>query len=1369
MSQSPYIKCPDCDRICASQGNLGLHRSKMHKIKVPDHIKSVNIVRLFPEGKSHYCCLCNTIIGSFPNFKRHFSTAHKGISLNISAKCVICNREFEKSSGAGVHVKRSHKIGKDGKYPLSPSPVMSFIDMSSSHNNSCARSRRSRTVTLVNSPLSGISKSHTFVSSTDSNPNTTADGESTNIILSRSIVQVSPPLGSNTQNISSTASRSHISENSHGIPPPLLLDIDLDEDPSEVLSSSPPRPCHTPTPSEDSPPPSTPYPLIPTKPQSPISPIPEIPLSGDPGSINTPSLITHHQPSSDTGVAFIGCTAESCPVQSNSRGLQSPITTIPVIPLTGDSDSTNIPSTIAFHQPPSDPRVAFVGCTVESRVVQSSSDVPNDSSLVNDNPSTCMGHRAANNLPNLEPPVALSGCTVGDRDKYNTTGSTRSNNSRGKDSEFVRQWHHRISSAASFEDFSTSCGLFAEDVVTKGKEMSSNSRGRPTPNPRNRPNGRVANRNRRPLQFNPRDAKRLQILYRLSKKRAARQVLNDSNTPYSGTKDRAEQYFTETFSPSSVDLDELLHSLCNHVPSAAEDPSIMAPMTQKEIKSKLTSMSNSAPGKDKVEYRHLKLVDPNCKVLGAIFNKCLSEHKIPATWKSSTTILIYKKGPGDDPSNFRPIALMSCLYKLFTSILSARVSNFAINNNLLSSQQKSARPSEGCHEHTFTLQSVVADCKRNRKNCFFAWLDLRNAFGSVSHDAIYVTLKHMGFSEQLIDLVKDIYTDAETVVKLSKDEETDPIMVNAGVKQGCPISPILFNLTTELLIRTVQSRCNENSDIAFKLHGNPVYVLAYADDLVLVSRTRNGLQTLLNDVSFAANILQLSFRPDKCATLSLTCNSKREPSRVGDTVFSVQDGNIPVLLKEESYRYLGVPIGLLYDANDMGKITDKLIKDLEKIRDSLLAPWQKLDAVRTFIQPCLTYVLRTCPVTRESLKSYRSKLIDVLRSICHLPKRSTTHYFFADKSVGGLGLQDPFDERHIQSIVHSVKILAATDTLINKIAKAQLKSVVYRCFHRDPTDDEIGEFLSGSMNGELSNHSKANNSQTLWSRCRIACRAMKVKVKSVNDSVMISVDNFVTSADHKSVAYYLHHRCLKIHADQFKDLPDQGKAARCFQENKISSTHGWCYDGTGIRFCDWRFIHRARTNTLPTNDVKSRWFDDCSPKCRRCHSDIDTETLPHIICNCRPNMVKITARHDAVLKRLADQIKEGDVVIDQVVPGAPGEDRPDIVVRDGDKAIIIDVTCPFENGKSALSIANNRKKEKYGYLIDFFASQNVRAKVFGFVVGALGGWFADNEKVLNEIGMPMPYRTLFRKLCCSDVIKGSRNIYVEHLTGVPQV
>ncbi len=114
------------------------------------------------------------------------------------------------------------------------------------------------------------------------------------------------------------------------------------------------------------------------------------------------------------------------------------------------------------------------------------------------------------------------------------------------------------------------------------------------------------------------------------------------------------------------------------------------------------SMSNSAPGKNRVEYRHLKLVDPDCSLMELVLNWCISERQIPMAWKQSTIILIYKKGDSNDPSNFRPIALMSCLYKLLTAHLSARVSQFAVDQNLMSTHQKSTRPSKGCHEHTFT-------------------------------------------------------------------------------------------------------------------------------------------------------------------------------------------------------------------------------------------------------------------------------------------------------------------------------------------------------------------------------------------------------------------------------------------------------------------------------------------------------------------------------------------------------------------------------------------------------------------------------------------------------------------------------------------
>ena len=235
------------------------------------------------------------------------------------------------------------------------------------------------------------------------------------------------------------------------------------------------------------------------------------------------------------------------------------------------------------------------------------------------------------------------------------------------------------------------------------------------------------------------------------------------------------------------------------IPSAPVDDRLYAPISADEASNKLRSPSNSAPGSDKVQYRHLCSVDPKCNILSSIFNRCLSESDVPEEWKTSSTILIHKKGDSSDVSNFRPIALMSCIYKLFMSILANRLVTFSINNNLLSDVQKSARPTEGCYEHTFILQSLVLDAKRLGKDLFISWLDLKNAFGSVPHDVIKTTLSHLGIPEGIIKLIENVYTNATTVVN-TPSGSTSPIPILAGVKQGCPLSPILFNLCVEIFL-----------------------------------------------------------------------------------------------------------------------------------------------------------------------------------------------------------------------------------------------------------------------------------------------------------------------------------------------------------------------------------------------------------------------------------------------------------------------------------------------------------------------------------------------------------------------------------------
>ena len=243
----------------------------------------------------------------------------------------------------------------------------------------------------------------------------------------------------------------------------------------------------------------------------------------------------------------------------------------------------------------------------------------------------------------------------------------------------------------------------------------------------------------------------------------------------------------------------------------------------------------------------------------------------------------------------------------------------------------------------------------------------------------------MGFPPDLVRMITNVYTGATTEV-LTSTGKTSSIPIHSGVKQGCPLSAILFNLLLELVIRKCISAAAQSHRDPLKHHGLSIPILAYADDIVLLARNPQGLQHLLDAVSLAATTVNLEFRPDKCASL---CLNKTAP-RIQGHEFLVQGNPILSLAKEEHYHYIGIPIGLIPNITEIATLVDTLCDKLKKICQSLLCPWQKLDAIRTFVQPCLTYALRTTDPTNTSFLVYRKELLATVRSICHLPNHATS-------------------------------------------------------------------------------------------------------------------------------------------------------------------------------------------------------------------------------------------------------------------------------------------------------------------------------------------------------------------------------------------
>ncbi|NXH21173.1 PO21 protein, partial [Bucco capensis] len=110
------------------------------------------------------------------------------------------------------------------------------------------------------------------------------------------------------------------------------------------------------------------------------------------------------------------------------------------------------------------------------------------------------------------------------------------------------------------------------------------------------------------------------------------------------------------------------------------------------------------------------------------------------------------------------------------------------------------------------------------------------AFDSVSHSHIIAVLKQKGVDVQIINLIGDLYNNIFTSIKM-KNGYTEAIGIKSGVKQGDPMSPILFNLCIYPLLCKL-----ENSPKGFQVGNTKISTMAFADDLVLLSNLWEGME-----------------------------------------------------------------------------------------------------------------------------------------------------------------------------------------------------------------------------------------------------------------------------------------------------------------------------------------------------------------------------------------------------------------------------------------------------------------------------------------------------------------------------------------------
>lgn len=312
----------------------------------------------------------------------------------------------------------------------------------------------------------------------------------------------------------------------------------------------------------------------------------------------------------------------------------------------------------------------------------------------------------------------------------------------------------------------------------------------------------------------------------------------------------------------------------------------------------LNFKSNKSAGCDLINYDFYKNLPENwTHYILNLFNNILSKETTPSEWSKIHMCMLFKKGDPNLLENYRGIALLNNLCKIFTQILYNRLKTWLEANNLLVENQSGFRSGRGTIDNIFCFASLVhLKLRLQKSKLFTALIDFKRAFDTINHAKLWDKLYQIGISSKFIRILQNLYNNANIFIKdnLSLDE-TVPISIHEGVLQGEILSPILF----AIYINDLEDFFRKNDQKGVNIDGHTdILMLAYADDLVVLSDSPVSLQRKLNLLALYCDSNELTVNTSK--TKILPFYRGRKPSM---PAFKYKDSIVEVV---KNFCYLGI-------------------------------------------------------------------------------------------------------------------------------------------------------------------------------------------------------------------------------------------------------------------------------------------------------------------------------------------------------------------------------------------------------------------------------------------------------------------------------
>jgi hypothetical protein len=340
-------------------------------------------------------------------------------------------------------------------------------------------------------------------------------------------------------------------------------------------------------------------------------------------------------------------------------------------------------------------------------------------------------------------------------------------------------------------------------------------------------------------------------------------------------------------------------------------PHLDRPFTGQEVFSAIRKLRmGSAPGEDGIlvdiiktaadAVNNSKLRGRNTVIEGItmLFNFMFTNEVWPDRWSTGVITPLFKADSRLDPSNYRPITLLSIMGKLFGSVVNTRLSDFSEETGTISDEQGGFRRARGTPDQILILREVLASRKERGLPTYATYIDARKAYDTVWREQAYTQVHDSGVQGKLWRQLQTMHGGLSRRVRHPLGL-TDPFPVQRGVAQGAVESPWLYSAFIDALAKELKQ-----DGLGIWIAGRQLALLMYADDIVFLAGSQPELARMNKVATAFAHRNRFQFNGDKSAVMTFNA-SPAEKARCQAGHWELFGEPVKV---KPAYTYLGTVV-----------------------------------------------------------------------------------------------------------------------------------------------------------------------------------------------------------------------------------------------------------------------------------------------------------------------------------------------------------------------------------------------------------------------------------------------------------------------------